>query len=82
MREDKKYGVIANCFAGGIFLSISMTHMLPDSNRAFTGECDDHKCPYDWAFFIAVIGYAMILFIERVIVNPYRFYGHAHGSRG
>ena len=59
---------------------MSLTHMLPDSSHYFEDGCGG-RCDYEFAFLIALLGYALILFIERVIVNPYRFYGHGHGPR-
>ena len=69
LRKDTAWSCLANCFSGGIFLSISLIHMLPISVQAFE-EGWDGQCEYNWAFFIALLGYSLILFIERVAVNP------------
>ena len=53
--------------------------MLPESSHKFEEACGGH-CDYEWAFFFTLIGYTLILFIERVLVNPDDIHSHKHDS--
>ena len=41
--------------------------MLPHAAEDFEEGCGG-QCAYNWAFLIALLGYTLILFIERVAV--------------
>lgn len=55
---------IANAFSAGIFLSVGLIHLLPESIEKFN-EITNSSFPY--SFFVAILGYSLILFIEKVL---------------
>lgn len=70
---------ISNAFSGGIFLCVAMLHLLPESTEIFdnmlTKEDHDeeeghhHSNRFPISFLIAVLGYSLILFIEKIIFD-------------
>ena len=47
--------------------------MLPEAAENFEEGCGG-RCAYNWAFFLALLGYTLILFIERVAVASEGFH--------
>ena len=71
-KENKNFISVFNAFAGGLFLSIGLMHIMPEANESFgdyfvnfKGD-DSEKFP--WAFFIVILSISLILFIEKVFV--------------
>jgi zinc transporter 1/2/3 len=62
-----KWTGIANAFAGGIFLGVGMMHLLPESNECLETYFPDQ--PISLAHFLMVLGYSLILFIEKIVTN-------------
>ena len=65
VRNSTKWRGICNAFAGGIFLALGLIHLLPEGNEAFNEGCGG-EWDYRYAFLIALVGYILILFIEKV----------------
>ena len=62
-------------FAGGIFLALALVHLLPDA----VSDLDDRmSTQYPVAFTIAVVGYALLLYIEKVHFDTHSVIGHSH----
>ena len=55
---------IANAFSAGIFLSVALVHLLPESTEKFN-EITGSNFPF--SFFITILGYSLILFIEKIL---------------
>eukprot|EP01135_Chromosphaera_perkinsii_P001167 Nk52_evm6s160 gene=Nk52_evmTU6s160 len=63
-----------NAFAGGIFLSVGLLHMMVDSTEDLEDYLKDHYCsdyedcdPYPLGFFMVGMGYLSVFFIEKVV---------------
>lgn len=65
VRNSTKWRGICNAFAGGIFLALGLIHLLPEGNEALNEGCGG-EWDYRYAFLIALVGYILILFIEKV----------------
>ena len=63
-----------NCFSAGIFISIALVHVIPDTNEGFMEWA--HENGYSEAFplptFMAMFGYCFILLIDKVIARSYK----------
>ena len=59
-----------NCFAGGMFLSISFVHMLPESVEQYSAHIKEHEIekPFPLPYVCLYLGYMLVLLIDKVIV--------------
>lgn len=64
---------IANAFSGGVFITVAMLHLLPESHEAFEKIFRKERA-FPIAFLLALFGYCLILMIEKVV-----FDSHSHG---
>ena len=53
---------LANSFSGGLFLSVGIMHILPESAAEFQDG-------FPWPFFAAIMTYSQILLIDKVIFS-------------
>ncbi len=76
---------LSNCFAGGLFLAIGLTHMLPEARELLEGKDEHHhdhdhdhlshpnlKCGDDvfpTSYVLCLFSFAMILLIDKVVFN-------------
>ncbi|CAD8116244.1 unnamed protein product [Paramecium sonneborni] len=51
-----------NAFTSGLFLSVGILHILPESNETLIEFVD-----YPIAFLIAIFGFSLLLFVEKVL---------------
>lgn len=58
---------IGSALAGGIFLGAGLLHMLPDAAAGFRNLAPGWDYPA--AFFLACLGFLLILFVERVLAS-------------
>lgn len=65
-QRNEFYFAIGNTFAAGIFLGAGLIHMLPDADEGFTKIL---QSDFPFAPFIASLGFLLILFIEKIMVN-------------
>jgi len=63
---------IANTFAGGVFLSTGLVHMLADANESL-------DVGYPVAFVVAGASFFLVMLIEQAV---HTHHGHSHGSGG
>jgi zinc transporter 1/2/3 len=73
-----KWSGVANSFAGGIFLAIALIHLLPEGTEAMNEGCGG-DCGYPFSFLIGLMGYILILMIEKVVFDAHGGPGHSHG---
>ncbi len=69
IKKSKKssfYFALGNTFAAGIFLGAGLIHMLPDASEGFRAVA---QSDFPFAPFIASLGFFLILFIEKIMVN-------------
>jgi len=69
---------VANAFSGGVFLSLAFGHLLPEAVEAFHGRNVPETLPY----FLALTGYMMIFFVEKIAFDAHSLMGHDHGHHG
>jgi len=69
---------IANAFSGGIFLSVALLHLLPESTEIFheffnsKNQGDDAKQKkFPISFLLCFLGYTFILMLEKVICDSH-----------
>ena len=55
---------IANSFSAGIFISVGLVHLLPESTEKLNNFT---KSSFPFSFFISILGYSLILFIEKIL---------------
>jgi len=71
---------LLNCFSAGIFLAMSLVHMMPESAEIYgmwaKKEGIDRAFPLPYVCFF--LGYLLILGIDRVAAKAYHA-GHDHG---
>ena len=74
-KDSPKILGIANSFAGGVFISIALLHILPEQSEA---ELDDdfkeQYGDYPIAFLFTVMGYTIILILDKILIDA-----HDHG---
>ena len=72
-RNSTKFLNISNAFSGGLFLGIGLFHVLPEGDEKIREKWP--KLP--WAYFIAFLSYALILFVEKVLMDSHELlHGH------
>jgi zinc transporter 1/2/3 len=63
----------ANIAGGGVILAVAFSHLIPEVQEGFS-ELDTNGYPLGFA--IVIVGYVLILLLEKVIFH----HGHAHGE--
>ena len=69
--QNQTFMGIANAFSGGLFLAISLYHILPDVVKDFdVWKIQNHiNSNIPLPYILTFVGYAMILFIDRVMFD-------------
>jgi len=62
-RESTKWASIANCFAGGVFIAVSLIHLLVEGLANIEATYSG-RVPI--GVFLMLAGYTLILFIEKI----------------
>jgi len=66
---------LSSAFSGGLFLAVGVLHLMPEANEdienSFEPDSGEH---FPWTFFITVLSFALILFIEKVAI----IHKHSH----
>lgn len=62
-----------NTFSGGLFLALAIVHVLPEAQGRL------ESIDYPIAETIAVVGYLIILFIEKILIDAHSAF-HNHGN--
>jgi len=80
--ENKVAVSIANAFSGGVFLSLSFGHLLPEAVEAFEDYDSLKTVPY----FLALTGYMLIFFVEKIAFDAHALIEHGpehtHSGKG
>lgn len=71
-KAGNKLASLGACFSGGIFLSVAIADLLPESLEA-SEEAVGDVLPL--AAILVIVGYSIILFLEKVVFKPH---SHAH----
>jgi len=69
-----------NCFSAGMFLSIALIHMLPESVEEYTEWAEEKELnrPFPLPFCCMFIGYLIVLLLDRVIMHNIIDHNHGH----
>ena len=82
-RDSENTLSLLNCFSAGIFLGMSLIHMMPEAAHIYEIWAAEEKIerafPLPYVMFF--IGYLLILAIDRVAARAYHT-GHNHGDDG
>ena len=75
-KKSNKFLSLSNSFSAGLFLSIGLIHILPESSEMLKNVSD-----IPISYIICFFSYALILFIEKVAFNSHSLLhsdGHSH----
>lgn len=75
-RESPKILGIANAFSGGVFLAISLMHIMPEQSENYDslgeeGEISENLANFPMPYLLLVSGYTLILVIDRVLFDSH-----------
>ena len=72
---------LLNCFSAGIFLAMSLIHMMPESAEVYEiwAAKEGIERPFPLPYVMFFVGYLLILAIDRVAARAYHL-GHEHGK--
>eukprot|EP01059_Diplonema_ambulator_P000985 TRINITY_DN1075_c0_g1_i1.p1 TRINITY_DN1075_c0_g1~~TRINITY_DN1075_c0_g1_i1.p1 ORF type:complete len:341 (+),score=108.71 TRINITY_DN1075_c0_g1_i1:52-1074(+) len=62
---------LANAFAGGVFISIALLHLLPEGSDALQEAYGEDVDKYHAGQSLCIAGYVTILFVERVMFKTH-----------
>jgi zinc transporter 1/2/3 len=64
---------LLNCFAAGIFLAMAVVHILPEASEIWEEytEKEQIEDPFPLPYVCYLIGYILILGIDRVVAEKY-----------
>ena len=72
---------MASAFSGGLFLSVGMIHLLPEAQSSidtYWEEVEENQEHFPFVFFITVVSFSIILWIEKVVTVDYNHHSHSH----
>ena len=69
---------IANAFSGGIFLAMSVMHIMPDQVENYAELKGESTFPLP--FLLIVIGYTFMLIIDKVLYNTHVIFEKNNGQ--
>ena len=72
---------LLNCFSAGIFLAMSLIHIMPETAEIYVewAAAEGIEEPFPLPYVMFFIGYLLILFVDRVAAKAFGA-GHAHGG--
>ena len=78
-RSNKRFLSLLNCFSAGIFVGMSLVHILPEADEIFTewAEENGYEKPFPVPYVLVFVGYVLILIVDRVISAKY-YYKNIH----
>ena len=74
---------LLNCFSSGLFLGMSLVHMMPEAVEIYDGwaKHEGIERPFPLPYVGFFVGYVLILAVDRVIAKSYHLPdGHGHGA--
>eukprot|EP00549_Striatella_unipunctata_P023298 CAMPEP_0118682516 /NCGR_PEP_ID=MMETSP0800-20121206/5526_1 /TAXON_ID=210618 ORGANISM="Striatella unipunctata, Strain CCMP2910" /NCGR_SAMPLE_ID=MMETSP0800 /ASSEMBLY_ACC=CAM_ASM_000638 /LENGTH=318 /DNA_ID=CAMNT_0006578909 /DNA_START=310 /DNA_END=1266 /DNA_ORIENTATION=+ len=75
MRENPIALAIANNFSAGVFLSMAFAHLIPECVHGFSRL---EKLPTFLSYWMVLVGYLIIFFVEKVAFDPHAMLHHQH----
>ena len=74
-RESPQILGVANAFSGGVFLAISLVHIMPEQTESYAeqaekGVISKNLGEFPIPYILLVLGYTLILVIDKVLFNP------------
>lgn len=71
-RANKMFISLSQCFAGGLFLSIGLIHILPEAHENLEGSWKNlahEESHFPLSYFICLCTFSLILLIDKVLFN-------------
>ena len=84
-RESPKILGVANAFSGGVFLAISLMHIMPEQTESYSNvDINKDLQNFPMPYLLLVSGYTFILVIDRVLFDSHDILegNHGHGEVG
>lgn len=94
-KESPKILGVANAFSGGVFLAICLMHIMPEQVDSFNelksggddpempqDDDDEGAEPFPVPYMVLVIGYTLILTIDKVLFDTHAIFDDAHNHHG
>jgi len=74
-RRDSAFLTLGSCFSGGVFLALSMGHLIPEAIE----NIHEQGMPASVALWCALAGYLAVLVVDKVAFDTHSLeHGHAH----
>lgn len=78
---------LSNAFSSGIFLGISIFHLLPEASEGFKNYFEKNKIEnlasrMPLSYILVFCAFSLILFIEKVAFDSHSIIEHEHGDGG
>ena len=84
---------IVNSFAGGVFIAVALTHIMPEAAEGWAEYNEDHDHEhgslrhgdeddiFPLPFVLVFVGYFLLLLIDKVLFDTHSLmdHGHDHG---
>eukprot|EP01088_Endostelium_zonatum_P001187 TRINITY_DN11482_c0_g1_i1.p1 TRINITY_DN11482_c0_g1~~TRINITY_DN11482_c0_g1_i1.p1 ORF type:complete len:344 (+),score=39.65 TRINITY_DN11482_c0_g1_i1:106-1137(+) len=68
-RKRDYFLTLGNVFAGGLFFSAGVVHLLAEANETFTDVLGEEYEKYPFAFMLAPIGFGIAFFVEKILFS-------------
>ena len=80
-RDSENTLSLLNCFSAGLFLGMSLIHMMPEGAEIYGAWAIEEgiERPFPLPYVMYFIGYLLILAIDRVFARAYHL---SHGGKG
>ena len=80
-RDSENALSMLNCFSGGLFLGMSLIHLLPESAEIYLSWAAEEgiERPFPLPYVMFFVGYILILAIDRVAARAYHM---SHDQKG
>lgn len=76
-KSNKVLLAFGSAFSGGLFLSVGLLHLMPESLEFFEEGMEGGAETFPFAFLTATCSFAFVLLIEKVAVG-HKHYHHYH----
>jgi zinc transporter ZupT len=69
---------LLNCFSAGIFLAMSLLHMMPESMEMYQSWVDDNQIGHAFPLppMVYIVGYMLILLLDQIFKKETQISGN------
>lgn len=79
-KTNKKLVGLGNALAGGIFLTAGLLHIIPEATELMEEGSEHSHSRFPWVPFTVICSFALILFIDRVVLPTQSKHTHSHND--